>query len=147
MTDSRPTMSVCRGRTRAQLPMPAIEGALAVILVLGVLGGFALGVTQPDAQQPQLEAYAADAVTILANEPPQHRSGTRLAEVAESRETFERERKPLNRRVDRILPDNLMYRVTTPHGTVGFANPGGVPTGRATVTTINGAVTVAVWYA
>ena len=146
MNDARPTSPGCRGRTRAQLPMPAVEGALAVVLVLGVIAGFALGVTQSDARQPQLDAYATDAATILANEPPQHRSGTRLAEVAESAETFERERESLERRVERILPDNLMYRVTTPHGTVGFAKPRGVTTGTATVMTLNGPVTVEVWY-
>lgn len=126
--------------------MPAVEGALAVVLVLGVTAGFALGVAQPNPQKPQLDAYATDAATILANEPPQHRGGTRLAEVAESAETFERERESLERRVERILPDNLMFQVTTPHGTVGFAKPRGVTTGTATVTTLNGPVTVVVWY-
>jgi len=127
--------------------MPAVEGALAVVLVLGVTAGFALGVAQPDAQKPQLDAYATDAATILADEPPQHRGGTRLAEVTESAETFEREREALKRRVERILPDNLMFRVETPHGTAGFAKPRDVTTGTATVTTLNGPVTIEVWYA
>lgn len=127
--------------------MPAVEGALAVVLVLGVTAGFALGVDQPDAEKPQLDAYAEDATTILANEPPEHRGGTRLAEAAESAETFERERGSLERRVDRILPDNLMFRIVTDHGTAGFARPQDVTTGTATVTTINGPVTIEVWYA
>ena len=135
-----------RGSTRAQLPMPAVEGALAVVLVLGVTAGFALGVAQPDTRKPQLDAYAADAATILASEPPQHRSGTRLDEISESAETFERERESFRRRVERILPDNLMFRVETPHGTVGFAKPQRVATGTATVTTLNGPVTIEVWY-
>lgn len=133
--------------TRAQLPMPAVEGALAVVLVLGVTAGFALGVAQPDAEKPQLDAYAQDAATILANEPPAHRGGTRLDEVAESAATFDRERERLRHRVDRILPENLMFRVVTPHGAVGFAKPRGVATGTATVTTLHGPVTVEVWYA
>lgn len=132
---------------RAQLPMPAVEGALAVVLVLGVAGGFALGLAQPDPRAPQLETYAHDAATILANEPPQHRGGARLSEVASSADTFERERATLRRRVDRILPDNLMFRVETPHGSVGFPRPSGVTTGTATVTTQHGPVTLEVWYA
>jgi len=132
---------------RGQLPMPAVEGALAVVLVLGVAAGFALGVAGPDIRQPQLDAYATDATTILANEPPQHQGGARLAEVVRSAESFERERATFRRRVVRILPDNLMFQVRTPHGTVGFAKPAGVTTGTATVTTRHGAVTVEVWYA
>lgn len=132
---------------RGQLPMPAVEGALAVVLILGVAAGFALGVSQPGTTEPQLEAYAQDAATILQTEPPRHRGGTRLAEVAASAENFERERESLERRVGRILPDNLMYQVTTPHGEVGFAKPDGVTTGTATVTTLHGPVTIEVWYA
>jgi hypothetical protein len=49
--------------------------------------------------------------------------------------------------VDRILPDNLLYRVTTPHGSVGFRKPAGLAVERATVTTQHGPVTVRVWYA
>jgi hypothetical protein len=133
--------------TRAQLPMPAIEGALAVVLVLGVAAGFTLGVTQSNASEPQLDAYAEDAATILASEPPRHRGGTRLAEVARSPAAFDRERAALRRRVTRILPENLMFRVETSHGAVGFAKPGGVATGVATTPTRHGPVTIRVWYA
>lgn len=132
---------------RAQLPMPAVEGALAVLLILGIAAGFALGVSEPDRSDAQLEAYAADAATILGSEPPRHRGGTRLAEVTRSAETFERERDALGRRVTRILPDNLMYRIETPHGTVGHPKPDGVATGVATVPTRHGEVTIRVWYA
>ncbi|PSQ00759.1 hypothetical protein BRC92_11970 [Halobacteriales archaeon QS_4_69_31] len=132
---------------RGQLPMPAVEGALAVVLVLGVTAGFALGVAQPETREPQLDAYATDVATILSNEPPEHRGGTRLAEVAQSAETFDREHGTLRRRVERILPENLMYQVETSHGTVGFERPTGVATGTATVTTRHGPVTVRVWYA
>jgi len=146
MTDPRPRVHG-RTRSRGQLPMPAVEGALAVVLVLGVAAGFALGVSGPDTRQPQLDAYAQDGVTILATEPPKHRDGTRLEEVAASADTFERERAALRRRVERILPDNLMFQVRTPHGTVGFARSDGVVTGTATVTTQYGPVTMEVWYA
>jgi hypothetical protein len=39
-----------------------------------------------------------------------------------------------------------MYRVETPHGTVGFPVPQGVPVGSRTVATGYGRVTVRVWY-
>lgn len=136
-----------RPESRGQLPMPAVEGALAVLLVLGVAAGFALGVTQPDTREPQLDAYAQDAATILAGEPPRHRGGTRLAELVRSADAFEREGDALRRRVGRILPDNLMYRVETRHGAVGFRKPTGVTTGVATATTQHGPVTIRVWYA
>lgn len=135
------------GDTRAQLPMPAVEGALAVLLVLGVAAGFTLGVAEPDSSDAQLDAYATDAATILVNEPPRHRGGTRLSEVTRSPEAFERERDALERRVARILPDNLMFRVETPHGRVGQPKPAGVETGVASVTTRHGEVTIRVWYA
>jgi len=149
MTDAagRPTTHLGVERDdRAQLPMPAVEGALAVLLVLGVVAGFALGVSQPDGTQ-QLDAYAEDAATILSQEPPRHRGGTRLAEVMRSAETFERERDALDRRVARILPDNVMFRVETPYGRVGHRKPARVATGAATVTTRHGDLTIRVWYA
>jgi len=130
-----------------QLPMPAVEGALAVLLILGVVAGFTLGVNQPDTREPQLDAYAEDAVTILASEPPRHQGGTRLAEVTQSAGALERERNALRRRVERILPENLLFRVETPHGAVGFAKPAGVTTGVATTPTRHGPVTIRVWYA
>ncbi|MFB6140843.1 MAG: hypothetical protein ABEJ26_10460 [Halosimplex sp.] len=127
--------------------MPAVEGALAVLLVVGVAAGFALGVGRPDERSRQLDAYAEDAATILAQEPPRHRGGTRLAEVTRSADAFERERDALERRIGRILPENVMFRVETPHGRVGFRKPDRVATGVATVPTRYGAVTIRVWYA
>jgi hypothetical protein len=132
---------------RAQLSTPAIEAAAGVVLVLAVVTTFALPVADPPTREPQLDAYAADAATVLAGEPPRHGGATRLSEVTRSATAFERERAALDRRVDRILPDNLLYRVETPHGAVGYRRPTGVTTGTATVTTAHGPVTVRVWYA
>jgi hypothetical protein len=132
---------------RGQLSLSVAEAAVGAVLVLAVATGFVLGVPAPDTRSQQLEAYAADAATVLAREPPRHREATRLAEVARSEAAFQRERDALERRVDRILPDNLMYRVETPHGAVGFRQPAGVATGEATVTTVNGPVRIRVWYA
>lgn len=131
---------------RGQLPLAVVEAAVGVILVLAVASGFVLGVPTPDGVEAQLEAYADDTATILANEPPRHRGSTRLAEIARSESTFERERTALDRRVDRILPDNLLYRVETPHGAVGFRTPARAAVGRRTVTTGHGEVIFSVWY-
>ena len=84
---------------------------------------------------------------MLGNEAPSHGESTRLAEVAASEDAFDREADALERRVDRILPDNLMYRVETPHGAVGFVRPSNVAVGVAHVPTGSGRVTVWVWYA
>jgi hypothetical protein len=121
---------------RAQLSLPVVEAAVGVLFVFTVAMGFALGVPAPDTREPQLEAYAEDAASVLSREPPRHRGSTRLAEVVRSPAAFERERDALDRRVDRILPDNLMYRVVTDHGTVGYPVPAGARTGRATVTDV-----------
>lgn len=132
---------------RGQLSLSAIEAAIGVVLVLGVTVGFALGVPSPTGQEAQLDVYAEDAANVLADEPPRHGGSTRLAEIVSSEESFEREKDALYRRVDRILPDNLMFRVTTPHGAVGYQVPDGVAVGSATVTTVNGDVRIEVWYA
>jgi hypothetical protein len=132
---------------RGQLSLPVVEAAVGVTLILAVVASLAAGVPPADTRTAQLEAYADDAATVLAGEPPRHQGATRLAEVTRSAEAFARERGALERRVDRILPDNLLYRVETPHGSVGFQRPAGVPVGRATVTSLNGPVTVEVWYA
>lgn len=131
---------------RGQLSMSVIEAGVGVLFVLAVTMGFALGVPAADTRQSQLDAYASDAATVLASEPPRHQGATRLAEVARSPEAFERERGAFDRRVERILPDNLFYRVQTPHGSVGFRKPAGVAVGKATVPTVNGDVTIWVWY-
>ena len=40
-----------------------------------------------------------------------------------------------------------MFSVETPYGRVGFPVPNGVATGQATITTVEGALTIRVWYA
>jgi len=133
--------------SRAQLSLPAVEVGVGVVLVVGVLTTFALGVPDADTREPQLDAYAEDAATVLAGESPRHGGATRLAEVVRTPERFERERDALERRVARILPDNLLFRVETPQGAVGYERPAGVTVGSATVTTAGGDVTIRVWYA
>lgn len=131
---------------KAQLSLSIIEVAVGVVLVFAVLLGFVLGVPAPNTRDVQLEAYANDAITTLAAEPPRHRGATRLSEVARSPAAFEREHDELEHRTDRLLPDNLMFRYETPHGGVGYQVPSGVSVGTARVTTIYGEITILVWY-
>ncbi|MFC7156310.1 hypothetical protein ACFQPA_12740 [Halomarina halobia] len=132
---------------RGQLSLSVVEAGVGAVLVLAVTTGFVLGVPSPDVREAQLDAYANDAATVLSNEPPRHGGTTRLAEVARSPDAFDRERAALQRRVERLLPDNLAYRVSTPHGSVGYRKPAGVAVGLARVTTAHGEVTIRVWYA
>lgn len=133
--------------TRGQLSLSAVEGAIGVLLVLGALGTFAAGVPTADRDAAALDAMASDAATVLAGENPRHAGATRLAEVARSEDAFERERDALERRVASVLPENVMFAVRTPHGSVGAEPPDGVPVGVATVPTRYGDVTIRVWYA
>ncbi|MUV86189.1 hypothetical protein GJ631_06270 [Natronomonas sp. CBA1123] len=131
---------------RGQLSLSIVEASVGVVFILAVTMGFALGVPSPNTERPQLDAYAEDTATVLANEPPRHGGETRLAEVTRSQAAFQREQDSLERRVDRLLNENLLYRIETPHGAVGYERPAGVSAGYATVPTTGGEVTVWVWY-
>lgn len=96
---------------RAQLSMPLIEAAVGVVLILALAGLLAVGTPSPQASDPQLDAYAADVATVLAEEPARHDGTTRLDEISRSPEQFDREAAALERRVDDLLPDNLLFRV------------------------------------
>jgi hypothetical protein len=147
MSTDRLRALIVDDRERAQLSLSAVEAGIGVLLVLGVLGGFLAGVPAADRDAAALDATAADAAVVLAGESPRHAGATRLAEVARSPAAFERERGALNRRVAAVLPENVMFQVATPHGTVGTPPPDGVPVGVATMPTRYGDVTIRVWYA
>jgi hypothetical protein len=132
---------------RGQLALSVVEAGIGLLVVLAVVSAFGLGLPDPGTTEAQLDAYAEDAATVLANEPPRHAGETRLAEVTRSRAAFRRERDTLDRRVGRIMPDNLLYRVETPHGAVGHRKPSGVALGRAAVPTRGGEAVIWVWYA
>lgn len=131
---------------RGQLSLSALEAGVGVLLILGVTVGFVVGVPQPSAREAQLDAYARDTLTVLSGEPPRHAGASRLAEIAASEEAFDREHTVLERRVERILGDNLLFRVSTPHGTVGYRRPDGVVVGTASVVTGGGNVRIEVWF-
>lgn len=140
-------MGESRATDRGQLSLSVIEAGIGILLVFAVAATFGLALPDPGVQEAQLDQYAEDAGDVLANEPPRHGATTRLAEVAASPARFERERAALDRRVDRILPDNLLFEVETPYGTVGYPRPDRVPIGEAVVPTTNGPVYIRVWYA
>lgn len=133
--------------SRAQLSLSAVEAGIGVVFVLAVVASFGVALPEAGAHEAQLDAYATDSITVLASEPPRHGGVTRLSEVSASPSTFERESSSLERRVRRIVPENVLFRLRTPHGSVGFRKPTGVPVGQATTTTVNGDVTIWVWYA
>jgi hypothetical protein len=133
--------------SRAQLPLSLVEVALGATLILGVALGFALVTPAPDTRGPQLTAYAEDTATILQTDPARHNGTTRLREVMMSQRAFDRESDNLERRVERILPANVFFRVGTPYGSAGTAVPRRTTTGTATVSTGAGTVRIEVWYA
>lgn len=130
---------------RGQLSLSVVEAGVGVLLVVAVTATFGLALPDTGAREAQLDTYAADATTILVTEAPRHGGTTRLDELA-SRDRFARERGALERRVERILPENLLYRLHTPHGSVGHPVPDHVVVGRATVPTAEGDVTLRVWF-
>lgn len=130
---------------RGQLSLSLVEAAVGVVFVLTVAATFGLALPEPGTAEAQLDTYAADAATLLAHEDPAADDGPHVATI-DDRETFEHERDAFDRRVDDLLPDNLLYRVRTPWGIVGVEPPPDVTTGGATVATPNGQLTVEVWY-
>ena len=132
---------------RGQLPLSLVEVALGAALILGVTLGFALATPTPDTREPQLAAYAEDTATILVNEPASHSGSTRLREIISAEQSFTRERDSVERRVARILPENVLFNVRTPHGSVGTPVPRQLTTGTATIPTGSGTVRIEVWYA
>lgn len=131
---------------RGQVSISVVEAGIGLLLVATVTAGFAIGVTPADTRTPQLDAYASDTATLLANEQPRHEGQTRLAELTASQRSFEREGDALAERARRILPENVMFRVEMAHGVVGDPVPADAATGTATVTTDSGDVTIRVWY-
>lgn len=131
---------------RGQLSLSVVEAGIGVVLILALSIGFALGGPAPDERNAQLDRYASDALTVLDGESPRHGDTTRLSEVTRSSDSFDRERDGLERRIDRILPENLLFRIETPHGTAGHPLPAEVDTGVSRTTTPGGEITIRVWY-
>lgn len=132
---------------RGQATITAIEAGIGVLLVTSLALAFVLGPsTGGPTSQAQLDSYAADTATILTHEQPRHADQTRLAELTASEAAFEREGEAVERRVEEILPGNVLFRIETPHGSLGHPLPGDVQHSSKTVPTTNGSVTLEVWY-
>ncbi|MFB6105611.1 MAG: hypothetical protein ABEJ70_01430 [Halobacteriaceae archaeon] len=135
-----------RGRRSdgGQLSLSLVEAGLGVVLVFAVVAAAAAGApgAGTSVERRQLERYAGDAVTVL-------RAGgdPTLDGVVASADAFEAERAALRARLDELFPAGVLYRVETPHGTVGYPVPRGRAVGEAVTWTRHGRVTVVVWYA
>lgn len=130
---------------RGQLSIPTIEVSIGILLVFGVISLLTIGVSPPAQVDPQLEQYAEDTGTLLMSTgtdraPP-------LPGVVQDKAAFTQYRSAIDQRTDRLLPDNLLYAIETPHGTIGEQPPAYVTTGRTIRTTPSGTVTITVYYA
>ncbi len=134
---------------RGQASITVVEAGIGILLLLGVTFAFTLGVPTADSvkTETQLDRYADDATTLLANEPPRHQDQTRLSEITTSQSAFDRESEDVAERIGEILPDNVMFRLETQYGSLGYPLPDDVTTGEKTVLTPNGEVRLEVWYA
>ncbi len=126
--------------------MPVVEAGIGVVMILSLAALVAIGTPAPPADDPQLDVYAEDVGMVLAEEPPRHGGTTRLDELTRSQTSFDREAPALEQRVESLLPANLLYRIETPHGAVGFERPTGAVAGASTVTTQHGEVRIEVWH-
>lgn len=138
------------GTGRGQLSLSLIEAFVGATLVVAVVTGFAIG--GPDfggTREAQLDRYAGDALALLSADDsgPASTADTRstLVALVASEDSFERAREPARRRLATVLPANLLFRVETPHGSIGYPNPPGRTVGEARRVTIDGTITVRVW--
>jgi hypothetical protein len=132
--------------SRGQLSLSVVEAAVGVVLVMGVATGFTVVSTGPTQSTPQLDTLAHDAGTVLAAEPTEGGRDSRLAALARSEESLGEAREPTRERLDRLLPDDVLFRVRTPRGTLGYPQPPTAAVGSATMPTRYGPVTIRVWY-
>jgi len=132
--------------SRGQLSLSIVEAVVGVVLVMGVAAGFTVVSTGPAASAPQLDTLAHDAATVLASEPSADGRDSRLTALARSTTSFATTRASTRDRLDRLLPTDVLFRVRTPHGTLGYPQPPTATVGSATVPTRYGPVTIRVWY-
>lgn len=131
---------------RGQVSLSVVEAAVGALLIVSVAAGFAIGTGGPVSSEPELDTLARDTATVLGSEPAEDASGSLLVALARSAESFDRVRESTRRRVERLLPRDVAFRLRTPHGTLGYPRPPSVTTGSTTVPTRHGPVTVWVWY-
>ena len=132
--------------SRGQLSLSVVEAAVGVVLVMSVAAGFTVVSTGPAASTPQLDTLARDAATVLGSEPAANGRDSRLTALARSVESFATTRASTRDRLDGLLPADVLFRVRTPHGTLGYPQPPTAAVGSTTVPTRYGPITVRVWY-
>jgi hypothetical protein len=132
---------------RGQLSLSVVEAFVGALLVVAVATTFALGAPAADVDRPQLDRYAGDVATALADRPATGTTGSLAAAVARSAESFRDRDAELRRAAEAVLPPDVLVRVETPHGAVGFAPPSSGAVGTARLTVGGGTLTVEVWYA
>ncbi|MFB6146402.1 MAG: hypothetical protein ABEJ08_01785 [Halobacteriaceae archaeon] len=131
-------------RDRGQLSTPLVEAGLGLLFVFAVAAGFVLGAPDAGVEDRQLDRYAGDAVTLLAEHGL---DGAPLAAAIDSPAALSGNESRLRDRLDRLLPAGLRGQLRTPAGVVGPPPPAGRAVGTATVSTTAGPVRVRVWYA
>ncbi|MFD1632372.1 DUF7262 family protein [Haloplanus ruber] len=131
---------------RGQLSLSVIEAAIGVVLVVGVAAGFTVGVAPAPSAEPQLDSLAHDTATLLDSEPAPGGGDAWLVALARSSASFDRLRPDTRERVARALPADVAFRITTPHGTVGYPRPPRTTVGSTSVSTRHGPIRVRVWY-
>ena len=132
--------------SRGQLSLTVVEAVVGVVLVMGVAAGFTVVSTGPSPSTPQLDTLADDAATVLASEPTAGGRDSRLAALARSEGSFAATRRSTRERLTDLLPADVLFRVRTPHGSVGHPQPPTATVGSTTVPTRYGPVTIRVWY-
>lgn len=132
-------------RDRGQLSLTMVEASVGLLFIVGVVAGFGIGLPDPDVREERLDVQAADAAAVLESESAD--ASVDLVDAARSEASFRGDRERLRQRAERSLPRDLLFRIATPHGSVGYPRPPERPVGRATVPTPGGTVVVEVWYA
>lgn len=125
---------------RGQLSLSLVEAGIGVLLVFAVTTTFVVGVPPQQTGEAQLDAYASDVAVLLAEEE-------NLDAAVASPSAFRATRGALADRVEALVDTRVLYRVETPHGSLGYPRPARVTAGVAQVGTPAGTVTVWVWYA
>ena len=132
--------------SRGQLSLTVVEAVVGVVLVMGVAAGFTVVSTGPTPSTAELDTLAHDAATVLASEPTEGGRDARLAELARTEESFAATHPSARDRLADLLPADVLFRVRTPQGTLGYLRPPTAPVGSTTVPTRYGPVTIRVWY-
>lgn len=142
---------------RGQLSLTVVEAAVGALLVVAVVGGFALGGDVGDGRRG-LADDARDAAVILRTDtvPNGTLAGTNATAVGHVSRAdaltggpaaVDRVRESTRRRLRAALPAGVLFRVETRHGSLGLPRPTGRPAATAPVAAANGTVQVWVWYA